>query len=192
MVRTTLATGTLVYRCRGKSAAGKCPAPSTIMQPALDNHVWAEVLDHYEEGDSVGSRKVARAELAKVHGAIAEARTRRETFSDSRVVARLGPAVWDAEVEAIDVELGRLEVRRLELSEAAGEYDLVVGSFALEDRRQLIVRVVDAVVVSRVANRGSNRAPITDRVEILYKRSGGGFVRPSRNRPVGAAGVTPA
>jgi DNA invertase Pin-like site-specific DNA recombinase len=201
MVRTTVARGAWVYRCRGKSAAGACESRATIMQPTLDNFVWDEVLDHYDAADEVGSHATARAELVELDATIAETRTMLEPFRNPRYVASIGGVeAAQPAVDEINAELGELELRRVELREqAAGEHDVDVASMRalaedlpLEDRRQLIARVVDAVVVSPAARRGSNRAPVGERVVIRWRRDGAPFARPGRHRPVVAAGVAAA
>lgn len=188
-----------VYRCRGKSAAGKCPSRTTIMQPALDAHVEAAFLARLEvELDQELEPVEQRDEVEAAHRRIATLRARRETWSSPEVLERLGLEAWQRGIDEVDAELDELAGQLDELTPSGGgelDRQAIVESWpelTLDERRELLVRGVDAVIVSRSPVRGSNRVALDDRVEIRFAGDGPAFARPSRHGPEVVAGVPAA
>ena len=199
MVRTKIGKAT-VYRCRGENAAGKCPKRQTIMQEALDAHVWQAFLDRVQTRGIAAESHVTTAELDELHARIAAARTKRANFADPDVLERLGHEAWSRGLDKVDAELAELErelADKVETRNGGGDFpvDLPnVDELGLDERRELLVAGIDAIIVSPGTLTGwaARRAGPAERVDIRWKGDAPPIARPSKHRPKVEAGISAA
>lgn len=175
-----------VYRCKGRSAKGRCVAVVSVSAPQIESYVWDEVLARMTEQEQ-GIEFVERTETVEVVSArLMSARAKRTPFEDPEYVALLGVDAAKRALAKIETEVRSLES---ELAEVARETHATrpkveeviarIDELSTLDRREIIAGEVESVIVRRVP-RGT---PIAERVEIHYRVDGTAPVRPSRGRP---------
>ena len=162
--RNTVGGGYLVYRCRGRSASGLCEAPASAMLPALDELVDSVVLERLSR--EAVERTEVTGDVAEIHMRIETARRKREPFEDPDYVAALGKDAALRALRKIDDELAVFDA---ELAEAVGDRHgaepLVLPTvelwqtLSLDEKREVLVEMLEAVVVSRGAQGRPARQP---------------------------------
>jgi DNA invertase Pin-like site-specific DNA recombinase len=184
-----------LYRCRSRHAAGKCPAPASIMARVLEPHVEAAFLAALGPdgplAEAVESTEAVDATLARVE----EAERELDDYLAAGLVSVVGQERFRANLE---LRQEALRVAQAELAEArrasvfADALEITSGSLveawptlSIAERRHLLTASIDAVMVRAV--RGSGRAvPVQDRVHILWRGEGPGDL-PRRGRRVSLA-----
>jgi hypothetical protein len=168
-----------LYRCRGRHAAGKCPAPATIMARLLDPYVEAQFLAALGPDGPLAEASEANAAIELAVAAVQEAEREVDGYLAATPASVVGPQRFRTGLE----ERQRvLEVAQARLAEArqtsAFVGDLTPGSLleawpslSVSEKRHLLTAAVDAVVIRAV--RGSGRSgAIKDRVRILWRGQG--------------------
>jgi DNA invertase Pin-like site-specific DNA recombinase len=192
LVRSSSGSGRgVVYKCRGHSASGLCPARASVSAAALDEYVEAAVLER------IRSQRIERApatvDVDALHRRLAGLREQRAMFEEGEFAVQLGPEAALRGLRGVDEKIVEVE---LELADAVPASDspfelLTVGEKwpeSVAKRREIIAAGVDAVIVSR-ALRGS---AVADRVEILWRGEAPPAPRPSRGGPEVEPGLVAA
>jgi site-specific DNA recombinase len=166
-----------LYRCRGRHAAGKCPAPASVMARVLDPYVEQTFLAALGPTGPLAeaSASTDAVEIAVRH--VEDAERELDEYLNANLVSVVGRERFRAGVE---LRQKSLEAARVELTEArqasvfADTISLTPGglveawpSLSISEQRHLLSAAVDAVMVRAV--RGSGRAvPVEERVLLLW------------------------
>ena len=190
----------LVYRCRGRSATGKCEAPASIMAPTLDEFV-RDAIRAKLAGWRVERVEAAGPDVGVTRAALAEARSKRGPFENPDYVALLGVEAATRALAKVDAEILALEDKLAEaigadasdeptveeLREAVAHLD----DFDADGWRPVIAAMLDGVHVSRAPRGTATR----DRVTPFWRGEDRAPVAPARGRRKGTevvAGVAAA
>jgi site-specific DNA recombinase len=180
--RNTVNGRYLVYRCRGRSASGACPAPTSAMADALDELVEDAVLARL--ADRRVEQVATDETVEELHWRLAAARAKRLPFEDPDYVQALGVAAASRALARVDEEIAAVE------AELAANIDAMTArpldrnvaeiwpTLTVDERRQVIGSMVETVTVSR-ASRG---VPLADRARIYWHGEQAPVARPSRGR----------
>jgi len=162
---------TLVYRCRERHTAGRCPAPASITRRLVEGYVVRQAQNVMAGGEVRGS--AASAELESTLARLAVVTAARDEFAadiDARSILGDGPwrAALRARAEAVtDAEL---EAEALRGANVAGSIDLGEWEdFDTAERRQVLANLTDGVFVRRS---GGLRVPVESRVWIAWRGTG--------------------
>jgi site-specific DNA recombinase len=168
-----------LYRCRGRHAAGKCPAPATIMARILDPYIEKRFLAALGPNGPLAEASEASVAIEDAVALVQEAERELDDYLAATPAAVVGPARFRAGLEE---RQGTLEDAQGKLNEArqgsafVGELtpgDMLEAwpSLSVSEKRHLLTAAVDAVVIRAV--RGSGRAvPVEERVHILWRGQG--------------------
>jgi hypothetical protein len=166
----------LMYSCRGKKAAGKCPAPTTVLARLIEPYV-VECFMERAGGAEVGAVKLTD-EIAVAQLAVDSARVEVDSFLEADIEGTVGVERYRRELErrqtvqdAAEDALAAL-VRR---SADPGLPDSVElrrmwPSLSLEEQRQLLGLGIDAVFLRRPPRRGLSA--LDDRAFIAWRGEG--------------------
>jgi DNA invertase Pin-like site-specific DNA recombinase len=181
-----------LYRCRGRHAAGKCPAPATVMARVLEPHVEQTFLTALgPEGplaEAVESTEAVEAALARVHGAEREL----DDYLGAGLVSVIGQERFRAGLELRQDALRGAQAELAEARQASAFSDalgLTSGNLpeawptlSIAEKRHLLTASIDAVFIRAV--RGSGHAvPLEERTRILWRGEGPNDL-PGRGRRV--------
>jgi DNA invertase Pin-like site-specific DNA recombinase len=171
MTATTSSRGKLLYKCKGLSASGKCPAPVSVQGDQADPYIeasflaWATVelegvSDEREQMETArAAADAARAELVAFVTATS-ASANPDLFAAA--LLQREQAVEDADAE----------VERVRQSSIVDDLVLSVQSdwpnMRTSERRQLLASAIDSIVVTRGPSQGS-RVPFDARVAISWR-----------------------
>lgn len=182
------------YVCRGRSAKGKCPAPTAAPMELVDELVVAAVLEALEREGELERQEVG-PNVNAIHVRLAAARAKREPFEDPDYVALLGLEAAGRALAKVDLEISAVEAELAAAIPNGGGVERGAwrtraltewGSLEVDERREIIADMLVAVHVSK-APRG------TALVERLHPTWRGGLVpisppnrggRPSRGPEV--------
>jgi site-specific DNA recombinase len=167
-----------LYRCRGRHAAGKCPAPASVMARVLDPHVEQTFLAALGPTGPLAEATTSTdaVEIASQH--VDDAERELDEYLGANLVSVVGPERFRA---GLELRQEALDTARAELTEArqasvfADTLALTPGglveawpTLSVSEQRHLLTAAVDAVMVRAV--RGSGRAvPIEERVLVLWR-----------------------
>lgn len=162
------------YVCNVRHSGSKCPAPVSIGQQRLDDHVIALTV----------------AEMERVRPRGTERTDRVDALRDELVKAEAELAAYLESVSAADVGVDRFREgarqraeraamarRELDQVETAGDLPAYADaaelfeSFDAHGRNQLLRALLEVVVVKRAGGRGS-RMPLNDRVRVVRQGAG--------------------
>jgi DNA invertase Pin-like site-specific DNA recombinase len=168
-----------LYRCRGRHAAGKCPAPATIMARLLDPFVEAWFLAAVGADGPLAEAAEATKAIEEAVEAVTEAERELDEYLAADLASVVGAAKFRAGTEvrqqALDTARAELVVAR---QGSAFFRDLTPGSMleawpslSVSEKRHLLAATVDAVFIRAV--RGSGRAiPPQERTRIFWRGEG--------------------
>jgi site-specific DNA recombinase len=168
-----------LYRCRGRHAAGKCPAPATIMARLLDPYVEAQFLAAVGPDGPLAEAAEATKAIEEAVEAVTEAERELDEYLAADLAFVVGAAKFRAGTEvrqqALDTARAELVVAR---QGSAFLGDLTPGSMleawpslSVSEKRHLLAATVDAVFIRAV--RGSGRAiPPQERTRIFWRGEG--------------------
>ena len=167
-----------IYRCRGKYAGGRCPAPSTVKAEAVEDYVEAAIRAELADRRTRYQAVPTDADLGDANGAVDEARADLDGFRrDTKARRRLG-AAWsdwlDEYLKALrSAEQHRDEITsRLEQSAEGMTVDLY-DQLDRPARRSVIAGFVDVVFLRRSSGgRGRHAPPVSERALILWAGQG--------------------
>jgi site-specific DNA recombinase len=159
---------TLVYRCRGLHGAGGCPEPAYISRPALEEYVegvWREQMAGQRLAVSGDSQALQTATQQ-----LAEAEEELTAFAADTRARRALKAHYHEALEARARAVDEAHVALQRASAPAPSAELIEGyeDLTTEERRRVLGSSIDAVMVWR----GDTRAPVADRVQILWRGEG--------------------
>lgn len=196
MVKTRSNLRYEVYQCHNLR---NCPAPASAMVPALNELVEREVLDRLTTEAKKIKRIRADHGIDDLTAEIAIARGKRAPFEDPDYVAVIGVAAAKRACAKVDQEIARLE-SQLAAKIAATHSEGPSAQNVIEiwdtldvlEKRAVIGREIDAVIVSRPPSRTGPRMPLVERVEIKGRGDGPAFARPPKHGPKVKARVAAA
>lgn len=144
--------GRLVYSCRGRNAG--CTHPASIMRGPVDDYVEAKVLDALGNG-GYGVAVVDASELDELTERLAYAERELKALRDGGDAT--DPDYWPA-VRARRARIDELERKRAELARTAGKRPgptpQVYATLSVDERRQVLTDLLDAVVIRPAPGRG--------------------------------------
>jgi site-specific DNA recombinase len=170
-----------IYRCRGRHAAGKCPAPASVMARLLDPYMEEMFLAALGPDGPLAEATEATDAIDIAVEAVDDAERELNEYVAANLVSVVGQEVFRS---GLELRQGVLESARAELTEArqtsafANALDLTPGSLSeawpalpVAEKRHLLAAALDAIMVRAV--RGSGRAvPLEERVHILWRGQG--------------------
>lgn len=184
----------IVYQCRGKSTTGRCPAPVAVMLDKADALVLGAAMDRLE-GQEV---EAAEVDTSEVRARLAAEEAKAEPFKDPEYVALIGREAAKAALREVAAKVAEVQAELAELVAAAGGKSLppidaadVLRTGDVADQREVLGRMLDAVVVYRAAARG-RAADIADRILPVWRGQALPIARPTRGRPKVTTGVASA
>jgi site-specific DNA recombinase len=166
----------LMYSCRGKKAAGKCPAPTTVLARLLEPYVVERFMER-AGGAEVGAVRLTE-EIAEAQRVVDVARIELDSFLEADIEGTVG-------VERYRRELGR---RREAFDDAedvlaqlvrrdsdpglpdAVELRRIWPTLSLQERRELLGLGIDAVFLRRAPRQGLS--VLDSRVFIAWRGEG--------------------
>jgi DNA invertase Pin-like site-specific DNA recombinase len=158
-----------MYRCRGRRAAGKCEAPSSVLARVVEPFIIDQTLERLKDvrvGHSGDDEKVDEARRERD-----EAVALRDNFLalDVRdpVLAQRELDVRQARVDEVEARLAAL--RTTESFEPARIVP-VFPSLEPDEQRRILGSVIDAIFLRRAPGRGT--WPVEDRVFICWRGDG--------------------
>ena len=178
-VRTDHDRGARHYRCRGKSASGRCKSQASVNADATEEFVEKAFLAALD-GDGVLAD--AAADTAKVDAAenkFAEAERQLATYRDADVIDVIGAKSYrkglEARARAVDDARRELSEARqasaLPATEISGDLREAWPDLSITEKRELLSSFIDAIMV-RTTLRTGRRAPIEERAIILWRGEG--------------------
>jgi hypothetical protein len=161
--------GSRQYRCRGRHAGGRCPAPASIAAHVLDRHVQGYILTWAGSSSAIETRDDGGA-LEEVERRLADAHARLATYladDELRDVVGRDTFLRAAGERRAAVDAAEAELRRLAAESATAEPRLhtVRGdwpSLTVDERRFHLSRALDGVYVRR------GRGPATQRALVYW------------------------
>lgn len=154
--------GTLLrlYRCRGAKAAGKCPAPSTVLARVIDPWVMEQFMERIGGGRLEAARRTNDIAAAKED--VAAAQTQLDIYIEADIGGTIGIERYRRELqrrrEIVDAAEGILALA----IESAGGADMpdpvelrrTWPDLDLSERRHLLSLGVDAIFLGRSPRQG--------------------------------------
>jgi site-specific DNA recombinase len=185
-----------IYRCRGRHAAGKCPAPATVMARLLDPYMETVFLEALGPDGPLAEATQATDAVDDAARLVKDAEHELDAYLASGLVSVVGQERFRAGAEQRQQELERA---RAELHAArqdsvfADTLNLTSGSLLeawpslnVPEKRHLLSASIDAVMIRAV--RGLGRAvPIEERVLVLWRgQAPDDLPRRGRRQPLAA------
>jgi DNA invertase Pin-like site-specific DNA recombinase len=168
-----------LYRCRVRHAAGKCPAPATIMARILDPYVEAQFLAALGPDGPLAQASEASTAIEDAIELVQDAERELDDYLAATPASVVGPERFRAGLEERQRALGASQAALNEARQGSAFVgELTPGkmleawpSLSVSEKRHLLTAAVDAVVIRAV--RGSGRAvPVEERVRILWRGQG--------------------
>jgi DNA invertase Pin-like site-specific DNA recombinase len=164
-----------LYRCRGRHAAGKCPAPASILARVLDPHVEAQFLAALEPKGPLAEAVEASVAVENALEQLEFAERELDAFlSDVELRAMIGDKRYREQAETRSAAVAEAEARLADARQrGALSGDLLTPGallaawpeLDLAEKRTLLTASVDAVMVRRT---GTNVA-VVDRALLLWR-----------------------
>jgi DNA invertase Pin-like site-specific DNA recombinase len=180
-----------LYRCRGRHAAGKCPAPASILARVLDPNIEALFLDAIRADGPLAEAMEANVAVEKAlqHAEAAE-RELDAFLSDAELRAMIGERRYKQQAGARTQTLAEAEAELADARQRGALSSALLTPGALleawpglgvAEKRTLLTASVDAVMVRRT---GANVA-VTDRALLLWRgEAPDGFPRRGHRVPL--------
>jgi hypothetical protein len=171
------------YRCRGDHAAGRCPAPSSVLTHVIEDHVTAEFFAALGPDGVLAQAATSDAEQASALTSLGEAEHELAEWLEAVSPATVGRAAYTAalEVRQERVDTARQAVHAAEKASTAtlppaADLQEVWPTLSTPERRKLLSAGIDAIFLRR-------GHVIADRSLILYAGEAPSDL-PSRGRRV--------
>lgn len=165
------------YGCRKLHAGGRCPAPTSIAGPAVDEHVEAAFLARLAIEPSIVEPEPIEisgtAALVQLEAAEAEL----VAYRDTELVSVIGADAYrqglTERVRVVNETQQLLAGLRRGLAPTIDRDDLLASwhDRTLEERRRAIAAGIDVVYVKR-SHLGRRGTPVEDRIRILFAGEG--------------------
>jgi DNA invertase Pin-like site-specific DNA recombinase len=165
-----------LYRCRRRSAAGKCPAPATIMARVVDPYVETRFLEALGPAGPLADVSASTDAFDTASRRVKEAERELDDYIAVNLVSIVGQEHFRAGVELRQTELeeAKAELREARQATAFAEALELTGSLegdwpalSVSERKHLLTAAVDAVMV-----RSGRAVPVQDRVLVLWRGQG--------------------
>jgi DNA invertase Pin-like site-specific DNA recombinase len=167
------------YYCTGRYAKGHCPARATIKASIVDQYVEAEVLAALEaEGGPLAQAVEASEKTEEAARKVEAAEHELDLFvTNPQLLTTIGQ---DKFMQGVDTRQRALDEARAELVELRSQSalaseltsgDLLAGwpELTLQERRRLLHGLLDRVVLTRSAGRGTKATPVQERTQIVLR-----------------------
>ena len=159
-----------LYRCRGDHAAGRCPAPASVMARIVEPHVVTDFFAALGPDGVLAHAIPDDAELDEAQRLVEEAERELEAFLGASVLD-LGRDVYRA---GLQVRQGAVEEARARLDALAAtmgatgvppvaDLEATWPDLTIAERRRILTAGIDAIMLRR----GSS--PIGERALVLWK-----------------------
>jgi DNA invertase Pin-like site-specific DNA recombinase len=169
-----------LYRCRGRSAAGECPAPTSILARVIDPYIETTFLEALGPAGPLAEASASTDAFDVASRRVQETERELDDYIAANLVSVVGQERFLAGLELRQDELERAKAELREARQATAFADALELTGSLEgdwptlsvpERRHLLTAAVDAVMVRAV--RGTGRAvPVEDRVLVLWRGQG--------------------
>jgi site-specific DNA recombinase len=161
-----------MYRCRGDHAAGRCPAPTSVLGRVIEPYVEERFLAALETGGALVRGESSDDERETIHAAVQAARRELEAYIEN-TPASIDPDAYRAGTEKRQHELDAALAAEAALPEGAslqekiGDQDVreLWKSMDVAEKREWLADGLDAIIVRR------GRNGIEGRVLPLWKGS---------------------
>ena len=166
-----------LYRCRGRSAAGECPARTSILARVIDPYIETKFLSALGSTGPLAEASELSAAFDVAARRLQEAESELDEYIAANLVSVLGQERFraglqprQAEVDA--AEAGLKEARQAsafsQALELTGSLEGDWPALSVSEKHYLLTAALDAVMVRAV--RGSGRAvPVEERVLALWR-----------------------
>jgi DNA invertase Pin-like site-specific DNA recombinase len=164
-----------MYRCRGRHAAGRCPAPATILARVLDPYVEEHFLAAIGPDGPLAEAVEASVAVEKALQEVEDAERELDAFlSDVQLRAMIGEERYRRQAEARTDALAAAEAGLADARQrGALSGDLLTSGALVEawpgltiaEKRVLFTASLDAVFIRRT---GAN-VPVKDRALVLWR-----------------------
>lgn len=166
----------LFYRCRGKKAAGECPAPTAVLAHLIDPWVTERFMER-AGGVEAGAVRLTE-DTAEAQREVDAARFQRDSFIEADISKLVGVDRYRSELERRQAVLDAAEDRLANLARrnegadlpSAVELRAVWADLELGEQRHLLGRGVDAVFLRRAPRQGLSA--LDGRVFIAWRGEG--------------------
>jgi site-specific DNA recombinase len=169
-----------IYRCRGRHAAGRCPAPASIMARVLDPYIEEAFIAALGPtgplAEAVASTKALDAAVAALEDAEAELAAYRD---EPGIMTAIGK---DRFLEGLEARAEVVRVAQAKLNEARQQnamngHDATTPGALVEawptltiaEKRALLTASLDAIFVRSA---GGANVPVADRTLLLWRGEG--------------------
>jgi site-specific DNA recombinase len=168
------------YRCRGRSAAGECPAPTSILARVIDPYIEATFLAALGPDGPLAEASASTDAFDVASRRVQEAERELNDYIAVNLVSVVGQERFRAGVELRQDELEQAKAELREARQATAFADAIELTGSLEgdwpalsvsERKHLLAAAVDAVMVRSVRRTG-RAVPVEDRVLILWRGEG--------------------
>src|SRR5215216_605421 len=167
------------YYCTGRYAKGHCTARATIRASAVDQFVEQQVLAALEaEGGPLAQAVEASEKTEEAARRVEAAEHELDLFvTNPQLLTTIGQ---DKFMQGVDTRQRALDEARAELvelrSQSALASELTSGDLlaawpelTLQERRRLLHGLLDRVVLTRSAGRGTKATPVQERTQIVLR-----------------------
>jgi site-specific DNA recombinase len=145
-----------MYRCRGDHAAGRCPAPTSVLGRVIEPYVEEQFLAALEPGGVLVHGEQADTDRDEIRTRVQAARRELEVYIEV-TPASLDPDAYRAGVEKRQEAIDHAEAEAAALGpdeglrELIGDQDVrtVWGSLDVGERREWLARGLDAIMIRR-------------------------------------------
>jgi site-specific DNA recombinase len=164
------------YECRKVHGGGRCPAPTSIAGPALDDHVERAYLDRREADRLVAAAdpiEIPDTALAQLEAAEAEL----AAYRDAQLISVIGADTYRAglqeRVRVVEDAARAVAVARRAHPAQMPPADLLDlwPQLHMQERRRILAAAIDTVYVKR-SHLGRRGTPVADRARILWAGEG--------------------
>jgi site-specific DNA recombinase len=169
-----------LYRCRGRSAAGECPAPTSILARVIDPFIEMTFLGALKPAGPLAEASASTDAFDVAARRVQETEREVDDYISANLVSVVGQERFLAGLELRQNELERAKAELREARQATafadtleltGDLESDWPTLSVSEKRHLLTAAVDAVMVRSV--RGSGRAvPVQDRVLTLWRGEG--------------------
>jgi hypothetical protein len=166
-----------LYRCRGRSAAGTCPSPTSVLARVIDPLVETTFLAALGPDGPLAEASASTDAFDTAARRAQEAERELDDYIAANLISVIGQGRFRAGVELRQAELERAKAEQKEARQATAFADALeltgsLGedwpSLTVTEKRHLLTAAIDAVMIRRSAR----AVPIQERVRILWRGEG--------------------
>jgi site-specific DNA recombinase len=165
-----------LYRCRGRSAAGKCPAPTSVLARVIDPLVETKFLAALGPDGPLAEASASTDAFDAATRRVQEAERELDDYMATNLISVIGQGRFHTQVELRQTEVERAKAEQSEARQATAFADALeltgsLGkdwpSLTVTEKRHLLTAALDAVMI-----RCARAVPIQERVCILWRGDG--------------------